>query len=421
MWDDLCAELGFGFARVGEPHRRARRATTCRRSTGCSGHAEAKGVPGVEQWDRERVAARRAATSTPSVVAAVHAPTTAVINPYEACFGLAESAAATACRDPHRLRRARPRATMATRGRSPRPDGPVHARFVLNAAGVHAGAVAAHGRRRGYSRASPARGRSTCSTSACAAWCSRVDLPVPVADEQGHAGHPHLRRHDHDRPHRRRGRRSRRRDHHRRRRRARARGRPATGARHQRARRHRRVRRHAGGARRRGLPHRADGRPRLLQRGRHPVARSDRRAGHRGDGGRPAALPPGWNCTEAPPTPAPLPAAGALRRALRPPSSSASPPHDPRYRPDRVPLRDRHRGARCATRSTAARARSTASSSAPERAWAAARVASARRGAWSCCRASSGIPLTAVTKRGGGSWLVVDRSDRRAHAGGSAP
>ncbi len=97
-------------------------------------------MPGVELWDGEMV--RRAEPRlTDDVVAAVHSPSTAVINPYEACFGLAESAV----RRGVEIRTDTPVTSLhSTDGTWAigTPDGTVRARFVLNAAGVHAGRVA---------------------------------------------------------------------------------------------------------------------------------------------------------------------------------------------------------------------------------------------------------------------------------------
>ena len=90
LWDDLCAELGFGFHRCGELtialaedqlptlHELLRQAAE-------------RNVPGLELWDRARVR-REEPNLTHEVVAAVYAPTTGVVNPYEACFNLAASA-----------------------------------------------------------------------------------------------------------------------------------------------------------------------------------------------------------------------------------------------------------------------------------------------------------------------------------------
>ncbi len=149
LWDGLCAELGFGFARVGELtvaladedepalDRLVR-------------HAEAKGVPGVERWSREQVLAAEPALN-PELVGAVHAPTTGVVNPYEACFGLAESAVANGVT----LRTDSPvlgLTPLAAPGAAAdgeegwaveTPDGVIPTRFVLNAAGVSSDVVAA--------------------------------------------------------------------------------------------------------------------------------------------------------------------------------------------------------------------------------------------------------------------------------------
>lgn len=139
LWDGLCDELGFGFARVGE----LTVALTEEDQPALDRllrHAEAKGVPGVEQWAREQVLAAEPALN-PDLVGAVHAPTTGVINPYEACFGLAESAAANGVH----LRTDCPVLGLTTDGdvwTVATPDGPIRSRFVLNAAGVAADAIA---------------------------------------------------------------------------------------------------------------------------------------------------------------------------------------------------------------------------------------------------------------------------------------
>lgn len=138
-WDGLCDELGFGFARVGE----LTVALTEEDEPALDRllrHAEEKGVPGVERWDRRRVLAAEPALA-PELVGAVHAPTTGVVNPYEACFGLAESAVAKGLE----LRTDSPVLGLepaADGWRVTTPDGGLEARFVVNAAGVAAGEVA---------------------------------------------------------------------------------------------------------------------------------------------------------------------------------------------------------------------------------------------------------------------------------------
>lgn len=138
-WDQLAAEIGFGFQRIGE--------LTVARSDDeviyldhllSQGHD--KGVTGLELWDRSHI--RRAEPNlSHAVVAAVYAPTTAVVNPYEACLGLAENA----------LRNGLHLFTNTTVERlNPVADhwlihtnrGRFASRFVINVAGLHADTIA---------------------------------------------------------------------------------------------------------------------------------------------------------------------------------------------------------------------------------------------------------------------------------------
>ena len=140
MWGDLCSELGFGFARVGELTV-ALDEEQLPAIDRLLSHAEAKGIPGVERWNRGQVLAAEPRLN-PDLVAALHAPMTAVVNPYEACFGLAENAAANGVEI---------RTGCAVTGLAERDAGweiatslgPLRATFVVNAAGLFAGAVAA--------------------------------------------------------------------------------------------------------------------------------------------------------------------------------------------------------------------------------------------------------------------------------------
>ena len=139
MWGDLCAELGFGFARIGaltvalgddDLHALEK----------LEHQAADRGVPGVERWGRRKVLAAEPHL-TRDVVAAVYAPTTGVINPYEACFGLAEWAVAAGVE----VRTSCPVTSLTADDDGwliGTPTGVLHARFVLNAAGVHAADVA---------------------------------------------------------------------------------------------------------------------------------------------------------------------------------------------------------------------------------------------------------------------------------------
>jgi glycerol-3-phosphate dehydrogenase len=140
LWDALCAELGFGFKRIGEltvatdPAQLATLEKLRRQG-------DEKGVPGLEIWDGARV--RRAEPNlSEAVIAALYAPTTGVINPYEACFALVENA----CRNGlHLVTGARvvalSRAANTWTVHSTR--GVFRTRFVVNAAGIYADHVAA--------------------------------------------------------------------------------------------------------------------------------------------------------------------------------------------------------------------------------------------------------------------------------------
>lgn len=90
QWDRLCEELGFGFKRNGELTV-AMHKDQLPELEKLLDHAQQKGIPGVERWDRARTLAAEPNLSD-DVIAAVHAPTTGVINPYEACYGLIDSA-----------------------------------------------------------------------------------------------------------------------------------------------------------------------------------------------------------------------------------------------------------------------------------------------------------------------------------------
>ncbi|MCB0106491.1 MAG: FAD-dependent oxidoreductase, partial [Caldilineaceae bacterium] len=76
-WEQLAAEIGFGFQRIGELTV-ARSDDEVRILDHLLGQGHDKGVPGLELWDRSRI--RRAEPNlSDEIVAAVHAPTTAVV------------------------------------------------------------------------------------------------------------------------------------------------------------------------------------------------------------------------------------------------------------------------------------------------------------------------------------------------------
>ena len=139
MWDALRDELDFGFKRIGELTV-AFDAEQCRTLVRLKAQGEKKGVTGLEMWEPERIAREEPALSD-RIMAALHAPTAGVVNPYEACFSLIENA---------RRNGVEISVDNPVRGISPEDGGllvdtakgPVHTRFVINAAGVFADRVA---------------------------------------------------------------------------------------------------------------------------------------------------------------------------------------------------------------------------------------------------------------------------------------
>lgn len=140
LWDDLARDLGFGFRRAGE-------LTVALNDDQLPAlekllhYAAIKGVPGIERWDAERVQQAEPALST-DIIAAVYAPTTGIINPYEACYSLAENAVHNGVEiltgfPVHRLLQAGDLWEVST------PSAHLSARFVINAAGLYSDSVAA--------------------------------------------------------------------------------------------------------------------------------------------------------------------------------------------------------------------------------------------------------------------------------------
>lgn len=138
-WDRLRDELGFGFARVGELTV-ALHAEEMQVLEKLLRNAVTRGVPGVELWDRDRILREEPALTT-DVVAAVYAPTTGVINPYEACYALAESAV----RNGLALYLESPVLGLTSDGTTWTVTTAQHvlnSRYVVNAAGVYADRIA---------------------------------------------------------------------------------------------------------------------------------------------------------------------------------------------------------------------------------------------------------------------------------------
>ncbi len=90
LYDELCRDLNFGFRRIGELVI-ARNEAEVSELKRLQRQGEAKGVPGLEIWDRDRLRNEEPNLST-SLVAALYAPSAGVINPYELANALSENA-----------------------------------------------------------------------------------------------------------------------------------------------------------------------------------------------------------------------------------------------------------------------------------------------------------------------------------------
>jgi len=139
LFDSLHKDLDFGFRRIGEllVAQEEGELPVLER---LKRQGEAKGVPGLEMWDRERLR-REEPNLSYRLVAALHAPTAGVINPYEFAFALIESAVANGVE----LKVCCPVEGIEAVGGGLRlrtPQGPVEARFALNCAGIFSDQVA---------------------------------------------------------------------------------------------------------------------------------------------------------------------------------------------------------------------------------------------------------------------------------------
>lgn len=140
LWDDLARDLKFGFKRIGELLI-ALKPEDLAYLEKLKKQGEDRGVPGLELWSPERIQKEEPNLSH-TILKALHAPTAAVINPYEACFGMMECAqqngAELFCGYPViAIQRKNVDFTIQT------PRRTFHSRVILNAAGIFADQVAA--------------------------------------------------------------------------------------------------------------------------------------------------------------------------------------------------------------------------------------------------------------------------------------
>lgn len=182
MWDALHDELDFGFCRNGElmvamaPEQVPTLEHFLRQGV-------ERGVPGLEIWDGERARREEPALST-DVVAALHAPTAGVVNPYEACFSLIENACLNGvellldCPVEAIARNGDGEFNLSTRQRS------VRARFIVNAAGLFADELA-HMAGAGDFHIRPRKGEEYLLDKRLSGLVKRTIFPCPTPQSKG--------------------------------------------------------------------------------------------------------------------------------------------------------------------------------------------------------------------------------------------
>ncbi len=139
MWDSLCEELGFGFKRIGELTIATSEAQL-EELDRLKKQGDERGVTGLERWEPERIR-QEEPNLTEDIIAALYAPSAGVINPYEACFDLIASARINGLE----LSVENPVVGITTAHDNlvvQTERDLIHTRFVINAAGVYADRIA---------------------------------------------------------------------------------------------------------------------------------------------------------------------------------------------------------------------------------------------------------------------------------------
>jgi len=181
LWDTLASELDFGFRRIGELMVAWTDDDVAilekYRQRGVD-----RGVPGLEIWPVDRVLAEEPAVSS-DVVAALHAPTAGVVNPYEACFSLIDNA-----RHNGLELRVDTEVTGIEDGddglRLQTSNGPIEARFVINAAGLFADRIAAMAGANAFA-IHPRKGEEYLLDKRLRGLVNRIIFPCPTPTSKG--------------------------------------------------------------------------------------------------------------------------------------------------------------------------------------------------------------------------------------------
>lgn len=181
-WGVLHEDLGFGFTRVGELVVARSEADLATLDTLLEQGTE-RGVTGLEMWEPERIRAEEPNVSH-DVIRALWAPTAGVINPYEAVLLLADSAAHNGVEIAveHSVNAIESLGDGLLRvGTS---AGDVLSRFVINAAGVYSDQIAALAGV-GTFKINPRKGEEYLLDKRLKGIVSRIIFPCPTPVTKG--------------------------------------------------------------------------------------------------------------------------------------------------------------------------------------------------------------------------------------------
>jgi glycerol-3-phosphate dehydrogenase len=182
MWDKLHDELDFGFHRNGElmVAMSDEQVPTLEHFLK---QGVDRGVTGLEIWDGARVRREEPALSD-DIVAALAAPTAGVVNPYEVCFSLIENA----CQNGVELLVDAPVHAIRRDGDGDfdivTPQRLVHARFVVNAAGLFSDEIARMAGAGGFA-IRPRKGEEYLLDKRLKGLVTRTIFPCPTPQSKG--------------------------------------------------------------------------------------------------------------------------------------------------------------------------------------------------------------------------------------------
>jgi len=181
LFDELCHELNFGFARIGELVV-AQDQEDIKVLEHLKAQGDSKDVPGLEMWDQRRLR-REEPNLSHKLVAALHAPSAGVINPYEFAFALIENAMDNGVElkvnsPVTKIKTGKKGITLHT------PQEKIQTRFAVNCAGIFADQIARMAGLNDFS-IHPRKGEEYMLDKRLMGLVRKLIFPVPKANSKG--------------------------------------------------------------------------------------------------------------------------------------------------------------------------------------------------------------------------------------------